>query len=551
MSDKIRFFAAQFTYILPMHKTDIEFSRAGFSDLISDYLEGKGDLKPFYSLPPEPESFAKAIELKSAENTDRKTLVSVLTRQNEAHFDRYPQVRENTGSLSDSRTFTVTTGHQLNIFTGPLFFVYKIITTLNLAERLGGLYPEYRFVPVYWMASEDHDFDEISSISIFGKPVKWDQQLRGPAGKLPTETLAPVLEKVKEITGSSPNAEELNQLLSEAYGKGRTLAEATRALVYGLFGKYGLVIIDADEEAFKQQFRKIISDDIFHAIPHKLVSAVAEKLEHTYKAQAYPREINLFYAKEHLRERIEKQGDIFRVLNTSLSFTPEQMEREIADHPGRFSPNVVLRPLYQEMILPNLATIGGPAEMAYWMELGELFRHYGVSFPVLMLRNCLLWIDETSSEKLRKLGLKPEDVFSDTDLLIRKVLQQEKEISLQAEQEEVAALFESIGRKAAEIDPTLKATVEAEKQKQISAVQSIEARILRAQKKKSETTVAQVTAVREKLFPGGGLQERTESFIPFYLRYGAGFLEILRAQADPFTKHFTVLTAVKAEAEVR
>ncbi|HWY98496.1 MAG TPA: bacillithiol biosynthesis cysteine-adding enzyme BshC, partial [Bacteroidia bacterium] len=388
-------------------KTNISFEETGlFSKVFTDYIKGESYLAPFYQYQPTIAGFKKAIEDRANQNISRDVLVKVLKEQYSKNGS--DAINKNIASLTDKNTFTVTTGHQLCLFTGPLYFIYKIITVINLAERLKKEYPANNFVPIYWMASEDHDFAEINHTYLFGKKIEWsgDSLAGGPVGKISIETLVPVLDGLLTIIGESEKATELKKILLEAYSGNKTLAEATFAFVNALFGKYGLVIIDAHNAELKKLFIPVITDEINNQSSHKLVSATDEKLaKHGIEPQIFARDINLFYVNEQGRNRIEKQNDSYAVLNTKTVFTKEQILSEVSRHPEKFSPNVILRPVYQQMILPNIAYIGGPSEVAYWLQLKAVFEYHKAMYPVIMPRNFAMVIDNGTSGKMDKFKL--------------------------------------------------------------------------------------------------------------------------------------------------
>jgi len=580
--------------MLALDKTLLPFDDTGyFSNIVLDYLSRNKKLKDFYNYFPDISSFKQAIQDKKKQSINRELLVEVLKDQNSpspalppaggegesSHknptpgikYQEYKKVLYNINALKNENTFTVATGHQLCLFMGPLYFVYKIISTINLAEELKKAYPGYNFVPLYWMVSEDHDFEEISHIHLFGKTLKWDQVNKGAVGKMSSSSLEPVLKELKTILGDSEYAKELYDLFQKTYLGHSDLSDATRYLVNELFGQYGLVIIDGDDKRLKNEFRPVIEDDIFNNTAFQLVNSTNKKLSKHYKTQVNPREINIFYLREHLRERVIKspleggspdlsgQGDVshlegdkervFRVMNTDISFTGQELIEELKIHPERFSPNVVLRPLYQEKILPNLAMIGGGAELAYWLQLKSVFEHYKINYPILILRNSVLLIDKNTNTRLNKLGIQPMQLFNDTDRLIKSYLKRtspdyigtgETVLSLDSEKEKITGVFKDILLKAERTDNSLKATVEAELQKQLKGLATIESKLLRAEKRKQETNVNQIKKIKEKLFPGDILQERHDNFIPYYLKYGKEFIAKLKRELNPFKSSFII-----------
>lgn len=368
----------------------ISYQETGsFSKLVLDYINDEEQLKAFYSYRPDMEGLAKAIEHRNFSG-NRETLVKVLQDQYQ-HLQPNKSVTKNIELLGSANTFTVTTGHQLNLFTGPLYFIYKIVTTINLAIELKMAHPDQNFVPVYWMATEDHDFDEINHVSVDEKNISWIQQTNGATGRLSTQTVAAAVTAYKGYLGISKNGKRIAKLVEQAYLQHDNLADATRFLVNNLFEKYGLVIVNADDAQLKKQFTHIITEDIIQHNSSKNIEKSSKNLEDLgYKTQVNGRDINFFYLIDNLRERLIFENGKYLVNHTDISFTEETLKAEIEAHPERFSPNVVMRPMYQEVILPNLAYIGGGAEVAYWMQLKANFDFYQVDFPVLLLRNSAL-----------------------------------------------------------------------------------------------------------------------------------------------------------------
>ena len=520
-----------------MGKTTIDLSETGhFSSLLVNYLNEAPELSSFYSHPPTLEGFRHAIGEKGYAEADRTILVNTINEQYYG-LEVSDAVKRNIALLKDPSTFTVTTGHQLCMFTGPLYFIYKIATTINLASALNREFPGNNFVPVYWMASEDHDFIEVNHAHVFGKTLTWEKDAKGAVGKLDTLGVTVIIQQLEHMLVNEPHGKELLAILREAYTGSNTLADATRALVNRLFGAYGLVVIEPDSKALKQQFVKVMMEDMLTGINNKLVSGSISKLEtQGLPAQVSPREINLFYMHEGSRERIEREGNGFKVLNTGIVFTEEQIIREIQEHPERFSPNVVLRPLFQQMVLPNIAYVGGPAEIAYWFEYKAMFDHHGVRFPVLMPRNFVMLFDKPLNERLEKLSMNRIELFAKTDDLVRSFVSRNsgEVLDIASEEEQVKNVYRSLLAKAEKLDPTLKFVVEAELQKQLNAMKNIQAKLVRAEKQRQETSVNQVRKIKDKLFPEGMLQERYDNFIPYYARHGKKMIEMLMPSLDPF-----------------
>lgn len=513
-----------------------------FSKLVLDYVDDEEPLRDFYAFRPDIKGLKQAVDARSFKGS-RKVLVDVLTRQYQ-NIKTNKAVTQNIALLANPNTFTVTTGHQLNLFTGPLYFIYKIVTTINLAIELKMAYPEKDFVPVYWMATEDHDFEEINHVSVDEKNISWIQQTNGATGRLSTKTVAAAVMAYKGYLGISKNGKKLAKLVENAYLANDNLADATRVLVNSLFEQYGLVIINADDSLLKKEFAPIIEQDIIEQHSSKLTEQTSEALTSKgYKTQVNGREINFFYLIDNLRERIIEKDGLFTVNHTDISFSKEALVKEIASHPERFSPNVIMRPLYQEVILPNIAYIGGGAEVSYWMQLKANFDYYETDFPVLLLRNSALLIDERSADNLSKLGFTFEDAFLPTDSLQKRWIGEntQSDLSLADETRAIQAVFDQIKLNAFKIDKTLESSADSAKTKTNHLLANLEKKLFRAEKRKHDVSLKQIENVKNRLFPNGTLQERVLNLAPMYVNYGDDFISSLIENFQPLGGDFTLL----------
>ncbi|MFI5141812.1 MAG: bacillithiol biosynthesis cysteine-adding enzyme BshC, partial [Bacteroidia bacterium] len=381
---------------MQLQKTVVPFEKTNFfSKLFLDYLNDgqSGKLNSFYSYQPSAEGIKKFVSNNSYSNLNRILLADELLKQNH-ELTLSEASKQNIDSLKSKTTYTVTTGHQLCLATGPAYFIYKIISVINLCESLNKQNPNHHFVPIYWMASEDHDFEEINHINLFNKKITWATEQKGKVGTFALDGLAAFLAEIKQGLGESEQAQKLELLLANAYSR-NNLAAATRYLVNELFGAYGLVVLDGDSKFLKQEFIPEIKKDIFENAAYKSVTSSNEKLKQQgYDAQVTPREINIFYADKNIRERIIKENDTFKVLNTDIAFSKEEIEKLIDTETEKFSPNVVLRPMYQQKILPNVVYVGGPGELAYWLQYKAMFDEAKIAYPVLVPRNFIFYLDK-------------------------------------------------------------------------------------------------------------------------------------------------------------
>ncbi|CAM1372890.1 bacillithiol biosynthesis cysteine-adding enzyme BshC [Tenacibaculum xiamenense] len=526
------------TYQIPFKSTGF------FSKTMLHYLEKNTLIQPFYNNFPSFEGFEKQIaEKKSSYSLDtRNNLFTVLTNQYK-NVNVSEETQANLAKLKEANTFTITTGHQLNLFTGPLYFLYKIVSAINLCEELSVKFPEENFVPVYWMATEDHDFDEINYFNFKGKKVRWNSEQKGGVGRFKTEGLNEVFSVLLDHFGTSKNAEYLKGLFQKGYLEHDRLADATRYIANELFGKYGLVIVEADDAHLKRELIPFVKEELFHQTSYSTVSETSKLLEKNYKIQVNPREINLFYLLDELRERIVFENNTYKVNNTDISFTREEIELELEKHPERFSPNVIVRPLYQEVILPNLCYIGGGGELAYWMQLKEYFNKVSVPFPILLLRNSVQVLTEKQERKLSNLNISTEELFfKQNDLLKLKVNENAKEtVNFKEQRKFLEDQFVMLRKVAEKTDVSFIGAVNAQEKKQLKGLQNLEKRLLRAEKRKQQDLVSRITMLQDEVLPNQSLEERQRNFSEYYLEYGASFIDALKENLKPLDLEFTVL----------
>ncbi|WP_047547898.1 bacillithiol biosynthesis cysteine-adding enzyme BshC [Psychroserpens sp. Hel_I_66] len=519
-----------------------------FSSLICDYLDEKDHLKSFYHRFPSIENFEAQIHEKQiAYHPDkRKILVNALMRQY-GGLQISSLTLTNLDLLKEETTFTITTGHQLNIFTGPFYFFYKIISTINLCKELKEKYPNQNFVPVYWMATEDHDFEEINFFNFKGQKVQWNREAFGAVGELDLDGLDQVYEAFASQLNKTTNAEELKQLFRSAYLEHGNLTKAMRYLVNELFGAHGLVIVDGNDADLKRPFIPYMEDELVNQTSIEKVSEANKHLndlDGNYKIQVNPREINLFYITQNVRERIVETDGNYQVLNTDMNWSKSEMLKELSEHPERFSPNVIMRPLFQEVILPNLCYIGGGGELAYWLQLKSNFDAQKVVFPMLLLRNSVLIITDKQKEKLDKLDVEVNDLFLNTSELRTKITKQVSKIDIDfsKQKDHLKQQFKDLYKLAEQTDKSFVGAVSAQETKQINGLENLEQRLLKAQKRKMSDYLERVTELQKALFPNESLQERQMNFSEFYLENGDAILPKLLEHLEPLKGEFLVLT---------
>lgn len=377
---------------LTCHKNTPE----GYYNKITDaWLKNDEQLRNLY-----PISLQDIPEVESRYNyfdtNARNLLADTLLGQYEG-IEIPSSVKSSIEKLRHSNTYTVTTGQQIHIFLGPVFFIYKITSVIRQARRLQNLYPENQYVPVFWMATEDHDIAEINEVTVFGKQYIWETSQEGMAGNLPTNGLESLSDAWMEMADKEKLSPEILEVFSnfkEAYSRFKNLADATRFILNRLFGHHGLVIIDSNSTKFKPVLRDLASKDILtDSIYHILQDSVSKLNQQGYGHQVSPRRTHFFCINEGKRLRIDKLDGVFKYSPLSDLITENELQELISETPEKLSPNALLRPVYQQLLLPNVAYVCGPAELHYWHQLYGLFEKENITAPVLLLRDSYLVVD--------------------------------------------------------------------------------------------------------------------------------------------------------------
>ncbi len=510
-----------------------------FSKRDKDYTLKSEEFSDFINVPFEYHEFNKLIQERSEFKTDRNLLGKILERQykglsNSEKTNRY------LASISAENSYTVTTAHQPSLLSGPLYYCFKILSIINLAEKLQNDFPNKTIIPVFVIGAEDHDFDEINHFHLFGKKIEWQSEAVGSVGRFPLNGLDSVLEQTAEIIGKNDKLEKLLKDWKKAYAEAKDYAEFSFRLTHSLFDRFGLLILRMDEIEFKTSFKSIIKEEIFNSPSQQLIEECQNKLEQKgYGKQAHAREINLFYHSKAGRKRIVLEDQYYHILDSQEKFTREELESEIENHPENFSPNVVTRPLFQELILPNLAYVGGGGEIAYWMERKTQFAHFNIHFPMLIRRNSAMFVPENQFNQITQLGLELKDFFSDEINIINKYLEQsdQPDYSLNAYESDFDVIYEKINHKIKLIDPTLVKTAKSELVKAKKSLQYLESKLTKSVKQKEEVQINRIKKLKEKLFPNG-LQERHSNILEFLSFYNKDLLSEMLPTMDVFDKDF-------------
>ncbi|UEG49864.1 bacillithiol biosynthesis cysteine-adding enzyme BshC [Ferruginibacter lapsinanis] len=522
----------------------ISYANTGyFSRMVADYIAADKKLQPFYHHPVSIEGVKAAIAERKKYPTDRNLLADVLSEQYKS-ITLTDKQQFNLTQLNSAGTFTITTAHQPNIFTGPLYFIYKILHAIKLAEQLKNELPEYNFVPVYYMGSEDADLAELNHIYINGEKHEWKTDQTGAVGRMKVDkALSKMIDEISGELSVYPFGNEIVAMLKDGYPEGITIEQATFGFVNKLFAEYGLLILLPDNRKLKNAFAPIIKKELSEQFSAKAVAETVAAFPGEYKVQASGRDINLFYLLDNKRERIEFENSTFNIENLKLAFTQEEIFNELNQFPERFSPNVILRPVFQELILPNIAFIGGGGEIAYWLELKKVFDAVGVPYPLLIVRNSFLFIPKELNALKEKLQFDTIDLFRAEIDLFNELVKRDSSVQLSLAKEKIALndLYAAMKSAAGIIDGTLAEHTEALKIAAVKRIDALEKKMLRAEKKKFDAQQRQLHKIKSYLFPNNSLQERVESITLFYAKYGKDFIKMIEENSKGLEQEFCVI----------
>ncbi len=526
--------------------TAIPYSKTHyFSKTVLDYISESGSLRPFYQSFPKKEEIAAAVLTKKAHYAHRALLHQALQTQYQT-IEKHPAVSANIKHLAQAKTFTITTAHQPNIFTGPLYFIYKILHAIKLAIYCKEQLPQYHFVSVYYMGSEDADFDELGHIYLNQEKLNWSTTQTGAVGRMKIdESFHALIQRIESEIAVLPFGPEIMNTVKKYYRRGQNIQNATLGFVNDLFGKYGLIIVVPDNALLKSAAADVFEDELIHQTSSKIVAqTTAQMVAAEYEPQAHGRDINLFYLKEDgARLRIEQKEKLWQAVGSKIRFDEETLLNELNKHPERFSPNVILRGLFQEAVLPNIFFISGGGELAYWLQLKAVFQHYKVPYPMLVVRNSFLLVSQKQHIKMKKLGIKADTIFEPTLKLQSDWVKNntDRNISVDHYLSELRTVYEKLSQQAALIDPTLKNHIYTLQKQSEKKVAEAGKKMLRAEKRNHADAMQQIQTLKNQLFPFGNLQERIHNFLPYYAQWGATFIDDALKHSHALQQEFVVL----------
>lgn len=507
-------------------------------NLFLDYLHEFDNVKEFYNHNFRNKEIFPALFKSIEESRKSKNFqISPIIKAQYSDFQTCSnKTLKNIDSLDNPKTIAVVTGQQVGIIGGPLYTIYKILTIVRLSSQLNERFDDYKFVPVFWLESDDHDFNEVRSMNIFDSEnqvlnIGYKSEIEDDDAKLSVGNIV-FDESINDFLSSLDNSlrqtdfkEELIKNLKTFYASGKSFKQSFKELLFWLFDEYGLVIFDPQDSAVKHLLKPIFIKEVndFPQHTEKLIQRSAD-LEELYHAQVKVKPVNLFYHTNDGRYSIEPVDDVFKLKRKRKQFTKEEILLEIENAPERFSPNVLLRPICQDYLLPTGFYIAGPSEISYFAQITPLYDFYKVATPIVYPRTSITLIEKNVNAALDKYDLSLNDIFMGLNDLKTKVIsglsENNVETSFVNAENEIELIFDRIKENLFSVDKTLVDSSVKYKEKVLSVINELKSKAVKAQENKHETTVRQLTRISNLLYPNENLQEREINFTYFYNKYG-------------------------------
>lgn len=528
----------------------IPFDRLrSFSRLYRDYMAGFERLSGFYVRNwRSPVDRRAAVTEAAAHPRDRETLVTVLREQQEL-WGADPMATRQVERLLDPRSAVVVTGQQVGLFTGPLYTVLKAMTTVRLARRLEEE-TGHPVVPVFWLGSEDHDFHEMSVATLPGPGGPEELVYRGhtlpSAGNLGsvgglefTDAVLPLVDRAESCLAGTEFSRPVMDAVRAAYAPGVTFRDAFARLLRALLPGSGLVLMSADDVRLKRLALPLWKKDVTDPDAlHGPLAEVTARLEAEWHAQVRTTPTDLFIEYGGSRLPIDREDGAFRIRGTDVVYDAAGLCRLLEEETGRFTPNVVLRPLTQDWLLPTAAYVAGPGEIAYFAQFGPAYAWAGLPMPVIHPRATVTIIEPRVQRVLERVGLSMTDFDENPDTLFTRVVVAALDVDLEARfaeaRSETGRIVDTLRTVVQTIDPGMDSTVDATSAAMDRELDRMRERVLRGLRRRESELRSQVTYASQSLFPGSSPQERVLSPLWFAARFGPGFLPALMERIDVF-----------------
>ncbi len=479
---------------------------------------------------------------KSAESfSSREINLSEIISSQYSGFNTSEKTKNNLDKLRTNKTLTVVTGQQLGILGGPLYTIYKTLTTIKLCEYLSGRYSDFNFVPVFWLEGDDNDFNEVSSIGLLNldndfKVIDYGEKISNDddkisVGKLEiTEDINSFFEETEKTLRQTEFTKDILGELKNYYKPGNSFKGAFKQVLFSLFDKYGLLIFDPQDDSVKTELKKIFKKEISDFRMHtEQVIKVSATLEELYHAQIKVKPVNLFYSDENGRYLIEPTDEGFRLKGKRVKFTLDELLNMIDEQPQKFSPNVLLRPICQDYILPTAFYVGGPSEIAYFAQILPMYNLFEIEEPIIYPRSSATLIEKGILKSLDKFNLELKDAFVEKvqleDKIIASVSDENTDELFKKVKDDFEIAFDKLKENLFQLDKTLGDASSKSQQKIFRYLEELKNKADNAVKRKNESSVRQINKISSALFPNSNLQERELNLLYFANKYGREILD--------------------------
>jgi bacillithiol biosynthesis cysteine-adding enzyme BshC len=526
-----------------------------FPDLFGTYTADYDAVAEFYAGDFRDRAARRAAADRAVQRTmDRDALADVLAEQNE-HWGASGKTLRRVEALRDPESVAVVTGQQVGLLSGPLYTPLKAITTLQLARRLADETGR-PVVPMFWVEGEDHDFEEVSGIRLLRRndPVTLRYERPGdeagrPAGRhVLTGSIRDVLDRIDETLPDSDFKPKLMERARAAYQPGTRLEDAFVRFMQALFEKAGLVFVNPDDARLKRAtaplFRREIDDPTTLSEP---VRARSEKLDERFHAQVHVRPTNLFLLTDDGREPLDYDDSdgAFRLRGAERTFSENELLAMLDDAPERFSPNVVMRPLMQDALLPTAAYVAGPGEVSYHAQLGPAYDWAEVPQPLVHPRASATLVEGKVRKVLDKFDLALSDLAEGAEPVFERIVQEglgdDVEAAFGEASTQLHQIVNGLKEQVEAVDGSLAPSVEATRSALAGELDALKGRVVQAEKRNQGEVRAQLDKAAANLFPGGEMQERALNVLYFLNKYDFDLLDRLAEELRPdATEHQVV-----------
>ncbi len=525
-----------------MQVSNYSFEHLPFSDLFKTYLSNFDKLSDFYATNPFDE---QAISQKINQyefSGDREQTADILSSFND-QFDIHKAAKNNLQRLNDERSLVIVTGQQLGVYGGPLYTIFKTVSTIHLARQIERKF-DRPVIPVFWLADEDHDYEEVRSLSVLKNEKVLEVTLPSKENHLSTVAEMAITDEIEQLRSDLKSSlydtdfsDELWSILEASYKSGQTFLQAFGQLIATLFSKHGLVLAGSNNPKVKQATGKFLSKSIAQADDIRAeLEAQTDRISEQYHQQVTLYDSNLFYLDgEAGRTKIARNGDGWKT-DSGIKWKTDQLVDAINEEPQKFSPNVLLRPILQDALLPTLGYVAGPGETAYYGQMKNMYSCFDLEMPIIFPRLSATLIEPAIDRIINELPFQFHEFENRIEDLesayVDRTEQRDIETIFDDWKQKVEKLAEPKTNEIADVDPTLEGAAGKATAVYFNELDKLKGKVYRAVKRQDETQLKRIRRIKANLFPDGSLQEREIASIFYMNKYGVDIWDKLLEALD-------------------